>query len=107
MRAFDVPAVLEQRATTPRPYLEFLRAPALSTGVYVLAAGATDEQKPHAEDEVYLVLAGHATFESGEAAIPVGPGTLLYVPAREPHRFLDIEEDLSVLVVFAPAETDD
>ena len=105
MRAFDIPAVLEERAKASRAYREFLRVPALSAGVYALAAGAADPQEPHAEDEVYLVLAGRATFESGGAAIPVGPGTFLYVPAREAHRFVEIEEDLSLLVLFAPAES--
>ena len=31
-------------------------------------------------------------------------GDLLYVPAREPHRFHSIEEELLLLVVFAPPE---
>ena len=28
----------------------------------------------------------------------------LYVPAHEVHRFVDVTEDLAVVVVFAPAE---
>ena len=40
----------QQRAASGKPYREFLRVPALSTGLYVLAAGATDMQTPHRED---------------------------------------------------------
>ena len=35
---------------------------------------------------------------------PVGPGSLVYVPAQVDHRFHDITEDLEILVFFAPAE---
>ncbi len=36
---------------------------------------------------------------------PVRAGSILFVPAGIPHRFERIEDDLRVLVVFAPAET--
>jgi mannose-6-phosphate isomerase-like protein (cupin superfamily) len=86
-------------------YREFLRVPAMSAGVYVLAAGASDPQQPHAEDELYVVLAGRAVIHVGQESHPVGPGSLVYVPAELPHRFADITEDLRVAVVFAPPES--
>ena len=33
---------------------------------------------------------------------PVGPGSVIFVPAGETHRFTDITEDLALVVVFAP-----
>lgn len=39
-------------------YLEFLRVPAMSAGLYELETGASDPQTPHAEDEIYYVIAG-------------------------------------------------
>ena len=45
-----------------KAYLEFLRSPALSVGLYVLPAGGVDSQEPHTEDEVYYVLRGTARF---------------------------------------------
>jgi mannose-6-phosphate isomerase-like protein (cupin superfamily) len=86
-------------------YLEFLRVPTMSAGVYALAAGATDPQQPHAEDELYVVLAGRAVIQIGERSHPVGPGALVFVPATMPHRFTEITEDLRVAVVFAPPES--
>jgi len=50
---YDFPMISAERARAGKLYQEFLRVPALSVGVYVLAAGATDPQKPHQEDEVY------------------------------------------------------
>ncbi len=86
-------------------YHEFLRVPALSAGLYVLGAGATDPQRPHGEDEIYYVTSGRGMIRVGTEDHPVEAGSVLYVPPRVAHRFHSITEELRVLVVFAPAET--
>ncbi len=86
-------------------YAEFLRVPVMSSGLYVLAAGDDDPQHPHREDEIYVVLAGAARFTGGGETTTVGPGSVIFVPALEEHRFHDITEHLEVVVVFAPRET--
>ena len=86
-------------------YVEFLRVPALSAGLYVLPAGDTDPQRPHREDEIYYVTSGRGMIRVGTEDHPVEPGSVVYVPPRVAHRFHSITEDLRVLVVFAPAET--
>jgi mannose-6-phosphate isomerase-like protein (cupin superfamily) len=68
--------------------------------------GGTDPQQPHAEDEVYYVLAGRARVRVGDEDESVAPGTFVYVPKEVEHRFHDIEDDLTLLVFFAPAETE-
>ena len=78
--------------------------PALSVGLYALAAEGVDRQQPHTEDEVYYVARGAGTIRVGDEDRPVGPGTLVYVPARVPHHFHSITADLTILVFFAPAE---
>ena len=113
-------------------YVEHLSTSAMSIGTYCVSAGGVDDQQPHPVDEVYVVLSGTGTFESGTfesgtvesgtvesgavesgavesgavesggRRVDVGPGTTLYVPAGEPHRFLEVRTDLTVLVVFAP-----
>ena len=89
-----------------RSYTEFLRVPAMSVGVYRLAAGATDTQQPHREDEIYVVLQGAAKLRHGDEVDEVGPGTIAFVPGHEEHRFEEIVEDLELLVIFAPPETE-
>ena len=79
--------------------------PAMSAGLYVLAAGATDPQRPHHEDEMYYVLRGKARFKAGDEDRAISAGTVLFVTAEVEHRFHDIAEELAVLVLFAPAET--
>lgn len=93
-----------ERAEAGRPYLEFLRAGTLSAGLYTLPVGASDEQSPHGEDEVYVVVRGTASFLETGARTPVGPGDVIFVPAGEEHRFVDIADDLELVVVFAPPE---
>ena len=102
---FNLEKVGNDRSRSGRGYLEFLRKSALSAGLYVLAAGAEDLQEPHGEDEIYYVIAGRGKFRSGGQDHAVSLGALLYVPAREPHRFHSIEENLHLLVFFAPAES--
>jgi mannose-6-phosphate isomerase-like protein (cupin superfamily) len=85
-------------------WVEQLRVPDLSVGTYSIAAGGTDGQTPHTEDEIYVVTAGRATIESGGERAEVGPGSVIFVPAREVHRFTGVTEDLALLVIFAPAE---
>jgi mannose-6-phosphate isomerase-like protein (cupin superfamily) len=92
------------KASSGRLYEELLRSGRLSAGIYELAAGSEDPQQPHGEDEVYVVLLGQAKATIGDETVPVSPGTLLYVPARIPHWFHEIEEDLLLVVVFAPPE---
>lgn len=83
---------------------EHLRSTHLSVGTYCIAAGGVDEQEPHAEDEVYVVVSGRGSFTGGGATTQVEPGSTLYVPAHEVHRFHDVVQDLTVVVVFAPPE---
>jgi quercetin dioxygenase-like cupin family protein len=85
-------------------WAEHLRVSDLSVGTYSISVGADDDQEPHTEDEIYVVTAGQATLEAGGLTAPVGPGSVIYVPAGEPHRFTGVSSDLAVVVLFAPAE---
>ena len=104
MHAFDVAALLADHARGGKLYHEFLRVPDLSAGLYVLTAGGADPQQPHTEDEVYYVVRGRGSIRVAEEDRPVAAGSIVYVPARVEHRFHSIEEELAILVFFAPAE---
>ena len=104
MQAWETSELSSRRETAAKAYLEFLREPSMSLGLYVLPAGGEDLQSPHGEDEVYVVTAGRARIRVGEEDRAVEPGSVVFVPARVPHRFHSIESELSALVFFAPAE---
>ncbi|HZI13581.1 MAG TPA: cupin domain-containing protein [Myxococcus sp.] len=103
--SFTLATLESQQREGGRPYLEFLRRASMSAGLYVLEAGATDTQRPHAEDEAYYALSGRARLTVGETEEAVTPGSFVYVPKHLPHRFHSIEERLVLLVLFAPAES--
>ena len=101
MDAFELNELSEQQATGESRYLEFLRVSDLSSGLYVLPAGAEDTQQPHDEDEVYSVLSGRASIVVEDETRAVQAGSVVYVAAHVEHRFVDITEELRVLVFFA------
>jgi mannose-6-phosphate isomerase-like protein (cupin superfamily) len=105
MNAFEVSQLLTERHRAGQSYLEFLRVPSMSLGIYTLAAGGVDPQKPHKEDEVYYVLQGRASIRVGTEDQSVEPGSLVFVGGNVEHRFHSITEDLTLLVLFAPAES--
>jgi mannose-6-phosphate isomerase-like protein (cupin superfamily) len=103
--AVDVDQVVEAARDAGDQWREFLRAGMFSAGVYRLAAGEIDRQAPHTEDEIYYVLAGRAELEVEGKRQAVEPGSLAFVSKLAQHRFVDIVEDLELLVIFAPPET--
>lgn len=106
MQAFELAHLISKRADNNTPYLEFLKVPNLSMGLYVLPAGGADLQSPHTEDEVYYVVSGKAQIKVADASgdRAVQSGSIVYVAKNVEHRFHSIEEELTVIVFFAPAE---
>ena len=104
MKAYELAQLISQRADSNKLYLEFLKVPDLSMGLYILPAGGVDPQSPHTEDEVYYVVSGRAQILVAEESRYVQAGSIVYVAKNVAHRFHSIEEDLTILVFFAPAE---
>ncbi len=104
MQAWELTDVEAARASAGDRYHEFLTVPDLSAGLYILGAGAEDPQQAHTEDELYFVMAGRGRISVGAEVRDVLPGSLVFVAATVPHRFLDITERLEILVLFGPAE---
>jgi mannose-6-phosphate isomerase-like protein (cupin superfamily) len=105
MRSLDRAASFTAPADGDTHWVEHLRVDSLSLGTYSIRAGGTDDQIPHQQDEVYVVTAGAGWFEAGGDRVAVGPGSTLFVPAGEVHRFVDVTSDLALIVLFAPPES--
>ncbi len=104
MLAFELHEVIAEAEESGRAYHEFLRVPDLSLGLYRLPAGGTDPQRPHTEDEVYYVVSGRGRIRvEAEDRLVMG-GSVVYVAKGVEHKFHSIDEDLTLLVFFAPAE---
>ncbi|MCH8083041.1 MAG: cupin domain-containing protein [Myxococcales bacterium] len=105
MKAFEMADLVAARDASGETWIEFLRVPAMSMGVYALDAGADDPQTPHGEDEVYYVVSGRGVLRVEDVDQPVQSGSVVFVEANAQHRFHSISEDLTTLVFFAPAES--
>ncbi|MFB3117321.1 MAG: cupin domain-containing protein [Myxococcota bacterium] len=105
MKAFELADLVAARGASGEEWIEFLRVPAMSMGVYALDAGADDTQTPHGEDEVYYVVSGRGILRVEDVDQPVQSGSVVFVEANAQHRFHSITEDLTTLVFFAPAES--
>ena len=92
MQAYEIGQLISQREANNKLYLEFLKVPDLSMGLYVLPAGGTDPQSPHTEDEVYYVVSGRAQILVAEENHNVQSGSIVYVAKNVAHRFHSIED---------------
>ena len=61
---------------------------------------AVDPQKPHAQDEIYVVQSGSGFFVCGDDRTPFEAGEALFVPAGVVHRFEEFTDDFAAWVVF-------
>jgi mannose-6-phosphate isomerase-like protein (cupin superfamily) len=84
---------------TPEPYASGMVIEEVSTGATPGAAdwpfeasrfevppGRTNELDVHDVAELWLVRTGTGTVRSGDTTLDVGPGEMVYLPSRVPHR---------------------
>jgi mannose-6-phosphate isomerase-like protein (cupin superfamily) len=105
--AFELDELRQKYAGAESPYNEFLRRRGMSVGLFVLPVGGEDRQTPHMADEVYVVLQGRGRLRVVDEEIEVKPGSVISVDHGEEHQFIEISEDLQMLVVFAPPDLPD
>lgn len=104
MQAYELAQLTSQHAASSKMYLEFLKVPDLSMGLYVLPAGGVDPQSPHTEDEVYYIVSGKGKIQVADENRDVQAGSIVYVAKNVEHKFHSIVEELTIIVFFAPAE---
>ena len=99
MRSFAVDEARRRLEEAGGGYEIVHESPGLEIGVYVLVAPEPDRQQPHADDEVYVLLAGGGVLEVEGEDVPVRDGEGIFVEAGARHRFKDYDS-ISLLVVF-------
>ena len=103
MDAHEIPELDPQpRDADGHGYVDFLASEKLSVGLAIWPAGVTDRQKPPRVEEVYYGIGGRGSIFVGGESRRVQPGSLVFVEAGVEHRVQDREEDLRVLVFWAP-----
>jgi mannose-6-phosphate isomerase-like protein (cupin superfamily) len=71
-----------------------------SMSVEIYRPQKTDLQKPHQQDELYVVMAGNGEFVNNGIRSPFGPGDVLFAPAGVEHRFENFTTDFVTWVIF-------
>lgn len=104
MDIYKVTEHAAHRKASAADYLELFRERSMSAGIYLLPKSAFDPQQPHNEDEMYYIVGGRAKFTSAGETVEVEPGNAIFVAKGVEHRFHDITEDMTIVVVFAPPE---
>jgi mannose-6-phosphate isomerase-like protein (cupin superfamily) len=99
LHAFEIAAVKERLREAGGGYEIVHESAGLEIGVYVLVAPEADQQQPHEDDELYVVLEGTGVLEVELEQVPVREGTAVFVEAGADHRFTAYEH-LAVLVIF-------
>ncbi len=94
-----------RRKASAADYLELFRERSMSAGVYLLPKDAFDPQQPHNEDEMYYIVSGRGRFKCGDEDVEIQAGEAIFVAKGVEHRFHDIVEDMTIVVVFAPPES--
>ena len=102
MKADWLQSIDDVRRMLPDPpakrYAEPMTHGTMRAGLY--APRGTDDQKPHAQDELYVIVRGTGVFDLDGARRPFGPGDLIFVPAGKPHRFAEFTEDFETWAIF-------
>ena len=70
----------------------------MKLGLY--APQSEDVQGPHKQDELYVIVSGHGTFQKGGVARSFAPKDVIFVEAGVKHRFADFTDDFSTWVIF-------
>ena len=106
LELFELDSLNEKRAATGRAYMEFLDRDSMDLGIYHLPKGGEDRQSPHELDEIYYVAWGKAKIEVEGERRDAKKGSIIFVAAKAEHRFVEIEEDLTLLVFFSKTRPD-
>jgi mannose-6-phosphate isomerase-like protein (cupin superfamily) len=88
----------ERLVVNPEPFIVLFKRGDFS--VELFAPGGTDRQRPHDQDEAYIVASGNGMFCRGEERVPFRQGDFLFVAAGVPHRFEEFTDDFQTWVLF-------
>lgn len=71
-----------------------------SMSIEYYAPVGTDPQKPHLQDELYIISSGSGIFYRDGERVNINKGEILFVPAGMEHRFENFTSDFATWVIF-------
>ena len=96
----SVEEAMEQLKEHPqgKPFLTLLENGEMYIEIY--QPEKVDLQKPHDQDEIYVVINGNGIFYNNGERRPFKTGDVIFVPAGIEHRFEDFTDDFKTWVIF-------
>jgi mannose-6-phosphate isomerase-like protein (cupin superfamily) len=88
----------EHLAHVPEPFVVLFSRGDFS--VELFAPVGVDTQKPHEQDEAYIIASGTGVFRRGEERVLFERGDFLFVAAGIPHAFEAFTDDFQTWVIF-------
>ncbi len=85
-------------STTAKHFVQLLQHKTMQ--VEYFAPKEKDTQKPHKQDELYIIVSGSATLIKNDEALSCKVHDVLFVPAGMEHHFEDFTCDFSTWVIF-------
>jgi mannose-6-phosphate isomerase-like protein (cupin superfamily) len=82
----------------PLPFVKLMEHGTMSVEYY--APADVDNQTPHTQDEIYIVVQGTGIFNRDGEKIAFAPGDVLFVPAGMEHRFENFSNGFATWVIF-------
>lgn len=71
-----------------------------SLTVEIYAPQEKDNQQPHTQDELYVIISGSGTFVHAAQERSFRPGDLIFVPAGDVHYFKNFSDNFRTWVIF-------
>lgn len=96
----NVKDALNKLAAHPegKPFIKLLENNEMYVEIY--QPNKVDQQTPHDQDEIYVVICGSGMFYNNGERRPFQVGDLIFVPAGVEHRFEDFTDDFKTWVIF-------
>lgn len=96
----NVEEAMQQLKAHPsgKPFLTLLENGEMYIEIY--QPKKVDLQKPHDQDEIYVVISGNGIFYNNGERRPFKAGDIIFVPAGIEHRFEDFTGDFKTWVIF-------
>ncbi len=75
---------------------------ALQLSLVDIPAGGVVEWHSHSNEQIGMVIFGHAEFYIGDEQQTLGPGDMYFMPGNTMHRVVALQEAVQALDVFTP-----
>ena len=105
MTHVSVPALLEELTEDEVHHRKVLDTGPITVEIGRYSSAEAVPNDSHSEEEIYYIVDGSGTLRVGTETYAVEPGDMVYVEPAMDHEFVDVETEITALIVFGPSIT--